>query len=863
MADKKTTGPLSSTGGKPGGRQDVYRQAMQRGHNLAWDQKWEQAVREYQAALAEFPDDPQALSSAGLALFNLKRFPEALAIYQRAARLNLQDTVALEKIADIEERLGHVEEAAKVYVAVAEAHLQKRDLQAAVDNWTRACRLTPSLLGAHQRLALAHERMGKPRLAVREYLAVARIFEQRGETDKAIQVCQKALQLDPHNQDVLTALDLLRSGDHDALGELAPESPEGPRQIDAFTAPPPAATTGPLPPRTTGPLPPRTTGPLPPRTTGPLPTPSTKSPSGEFAAPVEPAAEEPSFTAPVPTQAAEAAFAGIPQEALVNPEQAPEERASPVETARQRALTDLAESLFEESVEVGQGRDILADPTAASQKTVPRLSRAETDTLISQAIDYQTRGNTGAAINKYEQAIAGGVDLPAAHFNLGLLYQQLLRFDEAIAQFELALRDTQYQLGAHFALGECFRARGRIDEAVAHFLEVLRIVDMSTVRHEQADDLIQLYHSLADTFAARGEQEQAVSFLNSLVEFLSSKGWEDKVVQARQRLDDLASEGLTISLAEVLSIPGSDRLLESLALGQEYIRRSLWRTAMEETYRSLQLAPTYLPAHMRMAELLQREGRLDEASAKFLMVAEVYRVRGDVKHTIAVYEQTLKVSPMDLPVRAKTIDLLIRHGEIDRALEHYLLLADAHYQLAQVDKAREKYREALKLAPRGSTEHNWPVQILHHMGDIDMQRLNWRDALTVYEQIRKFAPDDERAVVTLIELYFKLNQEPKAIDEVDYLLKMLKTKGKDAKALAILEDLAKSRPSDMALRARLAQSYSEQGRTADAIEQLDALGELQLDAGLRTEAAATIRAILALRPADPSGYQKLLEQLTV
>jgi predicted Zn-dependent protease len=91
---------------------------------------------------------------------------------------------------------------------------------------------------------------------------------------------------------------------------------------------------------------------------------------------------------------------------------------------------------------------------------------------------------------------------------------------------------------------------------------------------------------------------------------------------------------------------------------------------------------------------------------------------------------------------------------------------------------------------------------------------------------------------------------------------MLKTKGKDAKALAILEDLAKSRPSDMALRARLAQAYSERGRTADAIEQLDALGELQLDAGLQAEAASTIRTILALRPADPSGYQRLLDQLT-
>lgn len=837
---------------QPGGRQDVFRQALQRGHNFAWDQKWDEAIVAYQAALAEFPDDQQALIGLGLALFNLKRLQEALAVYQHAARRNPSDTDALEKIADIEERLGHVEEAARVYVAVAEAHLQKRNIQSAVDNWTRACRLTPNLLGAHQRLALAYERMGKARLAVREYLAIAHIFEQRGEAQKAIQACQRALQLDPRNQDVLTALDLLRAGDKDALSELV-EAPDRPQTGLLKTPPAAAPAAGPG----TGLLRPPTVG-----TPSPGPIPRVAVPpagAGPNATPVsEPAADDLSAVSPA---LEEASFAGVVA-APGTEEEPPEERASPVETARQRALTDLAESLFADSVEVRQGRDLLVDADAAAARATPRQSKAEIDALISQAIDYQTRGNVGASINKYEQAMAAGVDLPAAHFNLGLLYQQVLRFDDAIAQFNLSIRDPEYQLGSHFALGECYRARGKIDEAVSHFLDVLRIVDMSSVRQEQADDLIQLYQSLADTFAARGEQEQAVSFLNSLVDFLSNKGWEDKVTQARARLDELAAGGFTISLAEVLSIPGSDRLMESLALGQEYIRRGMLRTAMEETYRSILLAPTYLPAHLRIADLLGRSGQIEDAATKYLMVADVYRVRGDVMRAIAVYELALKLSPMDLAVRSKLIEMLIRHGEIDRALEHYVLLADGHYQLAQVDKARDKYREALRLAPRGTAERRWPVQILHRMGDIDMQRLNWRDALTVYEQIRKYAPDDERAIVTLVELYYKLNQPQRAMAEVDYLVRMLDAKGKGQKSLAILEDLSKSRPDDMALRQYLARTYEARGQVAEAIEQLDALGELQLDAGQSQEAAATIRAILALHPADSRSYQRLLAQLT-
>ncbi len=108
------------------------------------------------------------------------------------------------------------------------------------------------------------------------------------------------------------------------------------------------------------------------------------------------------------------------------------------------------------------------------------------------------------AIACYEEVLKGGVIEPAVNFNLGLLYQQKLQFEGAIAQFQQSASSPQYRLGSLFALGECYRALGRVDEALTHFLEVLKIVDLSTVRQEQADDLIRLYDELAHTYAARG-----------------------------------------------------------------------------------------------------------------------------------------------------------------------------------------------------------------------------------------------------------------------------------------------------------------------------------------------------------------------
>ncbi|MDY6875731.1 MAG: tetratricopeptide repeat protein [Chloroflexota bacterium] len=529
--------------------------------------------------------------------------------------------------------------------------------------------------------------------------------------------------------------------------------------------------------------------------------------------------------------------------------EASEERGSPVEITRQKALTDLAESVFEET------------KATAPPIVIPRLDKVEIDTLIGRAIDFQTRGKIEKAVAAYEKVIEAGVEQPAVHFNLGLLYQEKLRFDAAIVQFEKAVSQPTYALGSHFALGECYRARGRIDEALSHFIEVLKMVDLATVQREQADDLIQLYESLADSYIAKGEREHALEFTNSLVEFLSEKGWEDKIVQARQRLDTLGKEGPTLSLAEMLAIPGSERILESVALSQEYAKRGMFYSALEECYYALEHAPTYLPIHRQLAQVLLAMRKINEAVAKFVAIADTYRIQGNVHQAIAVYQRTLKLAPMNTVVRIKLIDLLISHGEIDEALEHYLVLADSYYHLAQMDQALDTYQEALRLAPRGDPERRWEVGILHKIGDINMQRVNWKRAIDIYEQIRNIAPDDERARLTLMDLYHRSNRHELAIAELDGLLKIYRDNNKTQRIFTILEDAISKWPDDIPLRTRLAQAYLDIGYVQQALEHLDKLGDLQLEAERYKDAQATIRAIIALRPPNVADYQQLLEQL--
>ena len=86
-------------------------------------------------------------------------------------------------------------------------------------------------------------------------------------------------------------------------------------------------------------------------------------------------------------------------------------------------------------------------------------------------------------------------------------------------------------------------------------------------------------------------------------------------------------------------------------------------------------------------------------------------------------------------------------------------------------------------------------------------------------------------------------------------------RGEDARALALLEEAVRLQPHQMPLRARMARAYIDAGMREEAIQQLDALGELQLDSGLRQHAMATVRFIISLNPENLEAYRQLLAQL--
>ena len=111
------------------------------------------------------------------------------------------------------------------------------------------------------------------------------------------------------------------------------------------------------------------------------------------------------------------------------------------------------------------------------------------------------------------------------------------------------------------------------------------------------------------------------------------------------------------------------------------------------------------------------------------------------------------------------------------------------YNLADLSRARKTYTETLHFAQKTKVDDALRVQILHQMADIDVQLLDWRQSLRVYEQIRTLNPDDGRARARLVELNFRLGQEAQAMTELDQFISRFMADGQTNEAIGFLEEL--------------------------------------------------------------------------
>jgi len=538
-------------------------------------------------------------------------------------------------------------------------------------------------------------------------------------------------------------------------------------------------------------------------------------------------------------------------------------RLDPIQDAKQKALSLLAELLFEQ--EEAQGpRARKRSTQITSANTAVEQAQSDQASIIlhlNQAIDLQSHGQDEQAISGLEQAIRAGLENSAAYYILGFLQSKNEKLEDAVNNLKNATQHEVLGLGARLLLGLTLYRMESVKEASIEYLQALRIADSESVPADQAEELIQLYEPVIDAFSSQSDEKTQKRICENISKMLIRPDWREQIKLARQQIPAQPYGSMAVPLAEMLTEATSSQLVESLAKVNQLARANKLRSAMEEAYFALKFAPSYLPLHICIGDLLLQENRVPEAILKYSMVARTYSIRGEANRAISLFRRVSELAPTDLDARNNLIDMLMARGKIPETMQEFLKLAETYYSLADLAMARKTYSRAFRFAQQANVSREMKVKLLHRMADIDMQSLDWRNAIRVFEQIRTLDPENSKARDQLFDLNLRLDQSKQAMVELDNYLNHLLSVNRAAEAVEFLNAKILENQSLPALFRRLAEVYRLLGRTDEAIVQLERSKEMYIKEGNRSGAIEALVAILALNPANASSYQRMLAEL--
>ncbi len=460
----------------PGNRR-AFEEAISVADRYRWNSQWTEAAREYQRALAEFPDDMAARGGLGFCCMQTKQWQQALEQYEYMLQHEPGNVIALSKTAELYGILKRRDDAYKAYLHLADLYSQAGQGMRAEAAWQKAVQLAPGNPEPHERLASYYFEKKESALMVQERLAAAQGYLLRNELGQARVQCEEALRADATNQEGQQLLARILKGMHG--GE------------DTYTSPS-------------------------------APFAETQSPS------VSGADATTNYTrqhiAPTDDMSASSAFTG---DSLTY-----EPTADNISGGNTGIMGNMG-SAGNFGGAGNPGPSLAMNGPGANSGPAPRkrITANQVTGVLKQAQAFQAQGRFNDAIDLCEQILESGFDRPDAQYFLGWLYQEQQRWEDAIRRFQMLLNDPDYALSCYYALGQCYRAKGDLATATRHFDEAVDRVNLDALTLEESDQLVQLCQEAAEAHRMLGEQEQAFTVYNALLGFLRSRGWNDKVAQ--------------------------------------------------------------------------------------------------------------------------------------------------------------------------------------------------------------------------------------------------------------------------------------------------------------------------------------------
>jgi protein O-mannosyl-transferase len=216
-------------------------------------------------------------------------------------------------------------------------------------------------------------------------------------------------------------------------------------------------------------------------------------------------------------------------------------------------------------------------------------------------------------ISLWEDVVTKSPNKARPHYNLAVGYYDGGRLDEALREFQAALRLNPKYIDAHNNLGVLYSKQGRLDEALNEFQTVVKL----------SPDFAMGRYNVGTVYGKQGRLDEALN------EFQAALRLNPKYIEAHNQI------------------------------GMLYSNQGRPDEALREFQAALRLNPKYIEAHNNLGVLYSNQGRLDEALSEFQTVVRlspdfarghysvgtVYVKQGRLNDALREFQATLRLDP--------------------------------------------------------------------------------------------------------------------------------------------------------------------------------------------------------------------------
>lgn len=229
------------------------------------------------------------------------------------------------------------------------------------------------------------------------------------------------------------------------------------------------------------------------------------------------------------------------------------------------------------------------------------------------------------------------------------------------------------------------------------------------------------------------------------------------------------------------------------------------------------LDQTALDPYLNLADLYAKQGLMMEAKGQYQIVVDEYIKRGKVREAGEILKKMVDIDPADLKIRSKLPDLYLREGNLAKAVEEHVAIADELNKKGHLAEALQVLEKGLKIDARNA-------RLRTELARIHLLQKNWDKAAHFLEEAVQLSPNDTQILARLGEAYVG----GRKMEEAE----------------AIFKRLLELDPRDDENRLQMGRVYLLQQRFDEAYEQYVQVADRLIDRRDPDKAASLLQQIL-------------------